>query len=55
MQNLIDWILWLPKYIFLRHYVVYVHTSTRRDEVFTKGAEKIRAMKKRLFGKDKKP
>lgn len=53
MQKVIDSVLWLPKYIFLAHYVIYMNFLMSRANYLASGEAKIHAMQQRLFPTNK--
>lgn len=53
MQKVIDSILWLPKYLFLAHYVIYMNFSMSRASYLVSGEAKVRTMQQRLFSTNK--
>lgn len=53
MQKMIDSVLWLPKYLFLAHYVIYINFSMSRAKYLNSGEAKVRTMQQRLFPTNK--
>jgi hypothetical protein len=49
MHKLLQVVLWLPKYIFLAHYVIFVNFSMPRAKYLVHGESRIASMQKRLF------